>query len=58
MYSEYLGEMEINISHDLSHRESLRKIKRLRYIILEDFNDNSLLGAIFEKRCEEVKKGA
>ncbi len=41
MLNEKLGIMEVNISHDISDRDSLRKVKTLkvfRYDLLSNFS--------------------
>lgn len=54
MFKEIPGKTEINITHEISSVEGLKKVNRL-----EDFNfNNKYLGAIVEIRCENKAIGA
>ena len=57
MFIENLGDRDINISHDLSLREHLKKNKRLKNKRLKDFYEYPYWGAILEKRCGRVNEG-
>ncbi|MDY6932820.1 MAG: hypothetical protein SVZ03_01195 [Spirochaetota bacterium] len=57
MYIEDIGERDINISHDLSLRGSLKKIKRIKNLMTNNFNDYSYWSAIYENRFERIIKG-
>ncbi|MDY6969626.1 MAG: hypothetical protein SVR08_13355 [Spirochaetota bacterium] len=57
MYRELLGEMEINISYELSYREGLKNTIRSKIKSQDDISFQPYWGAIIEKGCNKIKKG-